>query len=557
MSTEIEIIESDPSPPRHEDDRREYDKDSDMENVDDGEVKDDEIDRNANRKKRSIRVWCFPLRLKNLKNWRKKKESEQRESQLDSDLPSSFLSHNQFKKSAFFRDFQARFNELESIEKQCLLSFIIFPKNTIVKRRHLLFWWIGEGLLEDPKTYEVRASEILCKFTQKSFIVQVKNGFMIQPHILSLLSVLAIEANSYGSSSCSWYDDRGYLINSKSPLFQSDDVKTMINISMEKLDKLEWISGLRNVKALYLGRWQNSAENHHIEVVGTEFLKGFKSMKNLKSLSLEGISGIQELPGSISNLTSLRVLDLRACYNLEKLPKEIGSLKKLTHLDISECYLLDYMPKELLSLSELQVLKGFVITDTKDRIFCSLDDLAGLKKLRKLSVSLYSGSFSLEGFSAVLKFKRLVKLKIIWGGKVSKEKRNKKSEAKAEAYERRSFLKRQESAIREASQVSLEKLELQCLPHKSLPSWVNPDNLRSLKKLYIIGGGIKNLGRAGEESDKWRRVESLRLKYLNDLNVKWMEVKMLFPKLRHLEKFQCPKVVLFPCDCNGIWAKPQ
>ncbi|TXG66074.1 hypothetical protein EZV62_007349 [Acer yangbiense] len=138
-----------------------------------------------------------------------------------------------------------------------------------------------------------------------------------------------------------------------------DKLKTLFNVSKQFPDfTLEWFSKMRRLRVLYLGRWQRSGKNRHIEVESTEFVKGLKYMEDLRLLSLRGISGIQELPSSISKLRSLRVLDLRACYNLENLPKQVGSLKMLTNLDISECYLLDYMPKELLSLSELQVMKG-------------------------------------------------------------------------------------------------------------------------------------------------------------------------------------------------------
>ncbi|KAK0600601.1 hypothetical protein LWI29_016571 [Acer saccharum] len=282
-------------------------------------------------------------------------------------------------------------------------------------------------------------------------------------------------------------------------------------------------------------------------------------MENLRFLSLQGISGIQELPGrSISSLGNLRIFDLRACYNLEKLPKEIASLKKLTHLDISECYLLDCMPRELLSLSELQVLKGFVITDTKNSNFCTLAELAGLEKLTKLSVNLNSENFSIDNFSEVFKFKQLLKLKITWGGKFSKANRNKKSkqengEAKSKATEddNKRSLKRLESTVGE---VILEKLELQCLPHKTLPNWVNPDILKKLKKLYIRGGGLKTLSRIQEGDQKWQ-VEALRLKYLNGFNMNWIELMALFPHLQYFEKFKCPKLTLCPCDCTGVWVK--
>ncbi|KAL7164150.1 hypothetical protein ACSBR2_040125 [Camellia fascicularis] len=104
----------------------------------------------------------------------------------------------------------------------------------------------------------------------------------------------------------------------------------------------------------------------------------------------------EELPQFISQLTDLKILDLKACHNLEVVPDWIGLLENLTHLDISECYILDHMPKGLGALSNLQVLKGFIIADSKDKKSCTINDLTKLPKLRKLSIST-----KLEGFPEI------------------------------------------------------------------------------------------------------------------------------------------------------------
>ncbi|GMP94424.1 hypothetical protein CsSME_00043887 [Camellia sinensis var. sinensis] len=73
-----------------------------------------------------------------------------------------------------------------------------------------------------------------------------------------------------------------------------------------------------NLKIVYLGRWQNSV-THHIEVSDIKILNFLKNMKQLRFLSLQGISLIIELPQYISQLTDRKILDLKACHNLEKL----------------------------------------------------------------------------------------------------------------------------------------------------------------------------------------------------------------------------------------------
>lgn len=45
----------------------------------------------------------------------------------------------------------------------------------------------------------------------------------------------------------------------------------------------------------------------------------------------------------------------------------------------------------------------------------------------------------------------------------------------------------------------------------------------------------------------------MRLKFLNDLSVQWIQVLDIFPKLTFLEVFRCMKLKSFPCDKDGVW----
>ena len=152
-------------------------------------------------------------------------------------------------------------------------------------------------------------------------------------------------------------------------------------------------SKMKTAKVVCLGSWPGSAKSH-IEVQGREFLKGLTSMKNLRFLSLQGISRITELPHSIGNHSNLVILDLKECHNLEILSEEIVKLVKLRYLDVSDCHLLADMPKGLGALSELQVLKGFVISNRQqNRRSGTLDDLKELRNLRKLTINTRSKDF--------------------------------------------------------------------------------------------------------------------------------------------------------------------
>nr|XP_023884721.1 disease resistance RPP13-like protein 4 [Quercus suber]POE70289.1 disease resistance rpp13-like protein 4 [Quercus suber] len=354
--------------------------------------------------------------------------------------------HPLFDKSFAFKDFRHVYDSLDVRTKLCLLCFALIPENEVVKKRFLVYWWVGEGLINSPlgseeKTYEEMGDEIFEKLVKMGCVEavnkkhrKVADSYKMNPFIRSAMIEFAKDAGFFD------FDKKGNptadfskcyraclvlnhpsqkLLRIGSELDQ-EKLQTIFNVNEPYPDffELEWFSKLKNVKVLYLGRWQNSAK-HHIEVESSEFLNGLRSMKFLRFFSLQGISRITKLPDSVCKLSSLRILDLRACHNLEELPDGIGSLKQLTHLDISECYLLEYIPKGIALLSELLVFKGFVVGDRVSADSCALGELLELRKLRKLSIYTNKMTFPTDGeVNTLQQFKKLQKLTIVWGGGV-------------------------------------------------------------------------------------------------------------------------------------------
>ena len=506
-------------------------------------------------------------------------------------LPGLHLGHK-FLYSSVFTEFKEAFEDLDIKLKHCLLCFAIVPENVAVKKRLLINWWVGECLVDPPdtgeKTDEEIADEILKELISKGFIEAVKerhklvaNRYKMRSRMRYLVIILATEAGFFD------YDFNGILTEnftrcSRNYLLKAEDgtpeqlAKT--NLQLEKLQtifnvndpfpflKFDWFSKMKNVEVLYLGRWQSSGK-YHIEVASTEFLKGLRNMKRLRLLSVQGISGITVLPDSVGKLTTLRILDLKACHNLEALPDKIALLKQLTHLDISECYLLDGLPKGLAHLSKLQVLKGFLIGNSKRGSPCTLEDLIGLRKLGKLSINTSSKDFpKKEELQALSKLEALRKLAIAWStmkeengstgnsddkGDNSRQLRGaaKLKKTVSEHFHKLSTLKDRETPEPPSK---LEKLVFQCFPHGEIPDWLIPGKLQSLKKLYIRGGKLKNLGKT-EENEKWK-VEILRLKYLEKFMMDWEELSPSFPDLIVLENVECT-INSCPCDEEGLWLK--
>ncbi|KAH6759778.1 hypothetical protein C2S51_016727 [Perilla frutescens var. frutescens] len=391
--------------------------------------------------------------------------------------------------------------------KMCLLSLSVFPENAPIKKRPLIYWWIGEGFVDKTanSTAEAAGEQVLQDLFNEGFIKPTStttnnmNSFLVYPWIRHMLIQLAQKNNflkfsSKGSLTPCNGNRRSFLrrggdtdaVNNDGE--RVEDLLTVFNVDEQYLGKKsKWLSRLHRVEVLQLGRWQDSVTHHIEEKDYEEFFKGLGSQKHLKYLSLRGISGIETLPPSIKKLVSLQILDLRACHDLEKLPQEVTELMNLTHLDVSECYLVESMPKGLERLSKLQVLKGFV-AGSRSRNSCKISDLArGLQHLRKLSVRVRDlGNEqlrSLAGLSAALRI-----LTISWGVVSSEIPRVM------------------------GLPTSLTKLDLWSVPFEAVPEWLQPPALpANLEKLYVKGGKLK-LGNINHHD--YNKVKDLRFKYL-------------------------------------------
>ena len=158
--------------------------------------------------------------------------------------------------------------------------------------------------------------------------------------------------------------------------------------------------------------------------------------------------------------------------------------------------------------------------------------MKGLKKLRKLTVITRSKDFptgnDLSALQDLGEKGVLQNLTIVWGP--AEPNKTPKSEDKI-VEETKPF---GTVPIIEKLPKQLKKLDLQCFP-KSTATWLTPDSLPDLYKLYIRGGNLATLDRS-----KWLKVQALRLKYLRELKMNWRELNDSFPDLEYLEKVKMP-----------------
>jgi Leucine-rich repeat (LRR) protein len=521
------------------------------------------------------------------------------------ELSSVNLDSGSFKRSSFsMRDdrpveqrdqnmiqFQAVYNRLKPGPKKCLLCFSVFPENAVIKKKVLVHWWVGEGFIDSPssegKTAEETGNEFFRDFISKGIIEPVNKkkrrpsseNCKMEPSIRNAVIDLAkadgffcfhTEGNPTANScdsrrACLVKTEKGSSLRQFNYSFhlKKDEVHTLFNVNEPYLDfKVDFFLKMKCAKVLQLGRWEASA-NQLVEVEDAGFLKGLKNMKDLRYFSLRGISRITEIPDSICRLSNLRILNLNGCQNLEKLPDGIGSLKMLTHLDMSECYLISHMPKGLALLSQLQVLKGFVIRKPRrGGHYCKLVDLAKLENLRKLGIHVdRTHAESEEELRSLREFRSLRSLSVAWS-QIYNSSTPRNEAAIQRIVSLRPKLIKKISSLRSTPDpttpastsppplASLAKLGLQYFPGPKMPDWLGRLDLQNLKKLYVRGGNLSDLR---SEVYHPETVEALRLKYLPELQMNWRGLQALFPKLTYLEKVECPKLSLFPCDENGEW----
>lgn len=457
---------------------------------------------------------------------------------------------------------QLTYDNLDIQLKLCLLCFSVFPENSIISKRAMIHWWIGEGLVEAEGSQmaedvgkdcfqKLIALEMIEPVYQKrSYSV---NQCKLHPWIRRMLITVARKARFFefdSDGNATWdfsATHRACLVEEHQQegaslihQFDPGDLLTIFNVNERYLqfDK-GWFLDLRKLAVLQLGRWHNFYR-HHIEVDSIEFLEGLQSSKQLKYLCLRGISRITELSDSIGGLSNLMILDLQACHNLERLTASITSLQMLTHLDVSECYLLEGMPRGIGLLTELQVLKGFVLGGSTDSYNCRVAELARLDKLKKLSIYIGSKVAMTENeLNELENIKGLRVLKITWAvSMLQNDRSNQATEATS-------------SLTSLYLPPDLEKLDLRCFPEEKMPGWFSPNKLLRLKRLYFTGGMLNTFGDRSM-SEAWS-VEVLRLKFLNDLTVQWTQLREIFPKLTFLEVFRCTQLESFPCDKDGVW----
>lgn len=455
-------------------------------------------------------------------------------------------------------DFESALKVLDYKELRCLSFcfsfFCSFSTPVEVNKRELIHWLIGMDLIDEP----LEGQQVLAKLVAEEVLCPVTNGETAQSSRLTIHpSVLANPSRRRLDPYEGMQIDRLFISSILGPLrrisLQTVDRLAAINTSAYTLNAkiFDRLFKMKKAKVVHLGSWHPDMDYVVVEDIIIKVLNELKNLKEIRFLSLQGISRLQVLPNSIYSLSKLKILDLRACQDLADLPKGIESLQQLTHLDLSQCYELHNIPKGITSLVNLTVLKGFVVDPDSDHSHtrfrkykkrlaanCQFSELSKLGKLAKLTVRTRMANFpATHDLEGLCEMQELKKLRITWvcGTTTSQE------ADPSKVYTLRRF------------PLALQKLDLRATPEaiaSRLLGLIGNRSHNQLKKLYIRGGGLWKLDL---QKYCFPNVEVVRLRFLPKLHMNWYEFKPCFPKLTRLEIFRCPHLIFFPCDVNGIW----
>ncbi|CAM0948976.1 unnamed protein product [Alopecurus aequalis] len=493
--------------------------------------------------------------------------------------------------NACMRLVEAEFGKrLDPMKQQGLLTFSVFPLGSQVKKQAVTYWWSTWFQLP-PEKRVGKADEIFSDLSDGGFLEPIKirggviHGCQVNPLVhwmvkrkarekdLADLDDLGDPADVQPKSQilCLTPGNRDQMqklrddddsplkvriptqvppdgiapsqeqqaksrldaeMDQKAILHTYGKKKVILNISSHvyRLPNPLLIKLADQLEVLQLGRWGNSDDETYMEVEALESLSAMGKLKNLRYVSLRGLSRLMELPAEVRRLRRLAILDARGCQNLVCVPSAtVQKLKGLTHLDLTECYMLEHIGRGVSTLSELRVFKGFIFgVGKRRRDACRLQHLTKLKKLRKLNVNVTTdANVEKDEMKQLGNLAGVVSLTVTWGERPSVLLDDSRNDDRLE--------KLLDTWTGLVLPPSLEKLDVRCYPRPELPveTWLKGQ--RGLKKLYVRGGEVEKLAIPVDN-----KIETLRLRYLNQFRMEW--TTELFPKL-DMNNIVCVEVV--------------
>jgi disease resistance protein RPS2 len=306
--------------------------------------------------------------------------------------------------------------------KDCFLFCAAFPEDSQIYFHHVLWCWIGEGLVpaHDGDNPTADAFSLLNKLWERSFIdsfigeVDPVEGDFLRFKVHDVMRDLAfyILEKDCGTPPAKqlYFYRAGQNLEEVPKECTAISEGLRLSLHTNNLVRLPESFYAPKLVSLLLG------ENQIVSIPAS-FLSSFPKLRVL-DLS-EG--KFQHLPEELGNLKDLVSLNLSYCHNLKILPDTVGKVHGLRRLDLYNCPMLKHLPSGVAGLTSLQILRtegadGLTWAEhTYNRarakylgpsIRASLEDMCGLVDLTELSISAKSDQLP-HNISALTKLKHL------------------------------------------------------------------------------------------------------------------------------------------------------
>ncbi|KAL9177372.1 hypothetical protein ABFS82_01G054300 [Erythranthe guttata] len=239
--------------------------------------------------------------------------------------------------------------------RQCFAYCAVFPKDSQIKKKKLIFMWMAHGCISSKGVLEIEdvGNQICDDLVLRSLLQYVpnKNKPTLIMHDLVHDLAQSIMENKVPGSQVQRTNFRSASSNSK--IRQVNLRKKFILFPRtSNQSEMDMPLVLKNFLRLRIldASW-----------VGIESLPCVVgNLKHLRQLNLSGAE-IRTLPDSICSLWNLQVLNLDYCRGLEALPKKMRCLINLRHLFLEGCRSLKEMPSKIGELTSLRTLSVFIV----------------------------------------------------------------------------------------------------------------------------------------------------------------------------------------------------
>lgn len=268
--------------------------------------------------------------------------------------------------------------------KTCLLYLSIFPEDTIIHKKGLIWRWIAEGFIYNEGRYTLYESGEKCfnELVNRSLIEPVMTGYgvvkscRVHDTILDFIISKSIEENFVTLVSNSNTTETQSKVHR---LSVQKDKEGPENLLLRRIRSLHVFRPLgefpslvrfRHLRVLDIGNIECSLrlKNHHIEDIGR--------LLQLRYLNLRW-TRVSMLPQQIGYLCHLQMLDLRGT-GVNELPASIVNLKRLVHL------LVDKHVKFPDGIGKMQAVESSINVHVSRQSTKFLQELGQLKDLKKL-----------------------------------------------------------------------------------------------------------------------------------------------------------------------------